>query len=128
MGLLRTGIVIAVGVALLPSDRESQDRLYERAGSAAHWTLTFCDRNALTCEKGKELWAVFVAKAEFGAKLAYDMIRERQLEQETHERLVAPASLKRPMERERSRATRGTLTDEDRMPAWRGTAGGKGGI
>ena len=78
MGLLRIATIVAVGVALLPSDRDQQQRLYERAGSTAQWVVTFCDRNGPTCAKGSEVWSQFVAKAEFGAKLAYDMMRERQ--------------------------------------------------
>lgn len=114
MGLLRIATVIAVGVALLPSDREQQQHIYERAGATAHWVVTFCDRNGPTCEKGSELWSQFLAKAEFGAKLAYDMMRERggpdRPGSET-ERIFSPATLERD---------NGTLTQKDRKPSWRG--------
>lgn len=114
MRLLRIAAVIAVGVALLPSDREGQQRIYERAGATAHWVVTFCDRNGPTCEKGSELWSQFLAKAEFGAKLAYDMMRERAGSQRTAsetERIYSPATLERD---------NGTLTPQDRKPSWRG--------
>src|SRR6185437_16250497 len=74
MGLLRIATIIAVGIAVLPSDRDQQQRLYDRAGATAEWVITFCDRNGPTCAKGAELWSQFVAKAEFGAKLAYDTL------------------------------------------------------
>ena len=127
MGLLRIATFAAVAVALLPSDREQQQRLYERAGSTAEWVVTFCDRNAATCAKGSELWSQFVAKAEFGAKLAYDMIREREASSvaSTHLNLdeskgrVAPAVLERES---------GTLTPVDKMPDWRGKNAHKSGV
>lgn len=127
MGLLRIATFVAVAVALLPSDREQQQRLYERAGSTAEWVVTFCDRNTATCAKGSELWSQFVAKAEFGAKLAYDMIREREASSvaSTHLNLdeskgrVAPALLERES---------GTLTPVDKMPDWRGKNTSKNGV
>ena len=120
MGLLRIATIVAVGVALLPSDRDQQQRLYERAGSTAQWVVTFCDRNGPTCATGSELWSQFVAKAEFGAKLAYDMARERQATQATAERVYTPLALERD--------SSGTLTAQDKKPAWRGKSGNKGSI
>ena len=35
MGLLRLGMIVAVGVALLPADSEQQEMLYNRAALAA---------------------------------------------------------------------------------------------
>lgn len=127
MGLLRIVTFAAVAVALLPSDREQQQRLYERAGSTAEWVVTFCDRNAATCAKSSELWSQFVAKAEFGAKLAYDMIREREasgvastnLHLDESKGRVAPALLERES---------GTLTPIDKMPDWRGKNTNKNGV
>ena len=127
MGLLRIATFAAVAVALLPSDREQQQRLYERAGSTAEWVVTFCDRNAATCAKGSEYWSLFVAKAEFGAKLAYDMIREREASSLANTNLnldeskgrVAPAVLERES---------GTLTPVDKMPDWRGKNSHKSGV
>ena len=119
MGLLRIAMVAAVGIALLPSDREQQQKIYEKAGATAEWVVTFCDRNAATCAKGSELWSQFLAKAEFGAKLAYEAMRARQSgvqetadRQPSEQRPYSPAIL----ERESS----GTLTPLDKEPAWRG--------
>jgi hypothetical protein len=112
MGLLRIATVVAIGVALLPSDRDQQQRLYERAGATAQWVVTFCDRNGPTCVKGSQLWGQFVAKAEFGAKLAYDMIREHEgAADRSADRPVKPAVLERDS---------GTLTPLDKEPPWRG--------
>ena len=112
MGLLRIATIIAVGIAVLPSDRDQQQRLYDRAGATVEWVITFCNRNGPTCAKGAELWSQFVAKAEFGAKLAYDTLREQQAAKDpAAERSYSPASLERDS---------GTLTPQDKRPAWRG--------
>src|ERR1044072_8314980 len=94
MGLLRIATIIAVGIAVLPSDRAQQQRLYRGAGATAEWVVSFCDRNGPTCAKGAELWSQFVAKAEFGAKLAYDTMREGQTSKDASvEAPYSPASL-----------------------------------
>ncbi|MBN9247084.1 MAG: hypothetical protein EKK38_01355 [Hyphomicrobium sp.] len=127
MGMLRIATFAAVAIALLPSDREQQQRLYERAGSTAQWVVTFCDRNSAACAKGSEYWSLFVAKAEFGAKLAYDMMREREasglatssLNLDQSKGRVAPALLERDS---------GTLTPLDKEPDWRGKHLTKNGV
>ncbi len=116
MGLLRIGMIAAIGIALLPSDKEQQQRIYERAGSTAQWVVTFCDRNAATCAKGSELWSQFLAKAEFGAKLAYDMMRERQNAGDGPQKVIDRGTAS-PYVLERES---GTLTPFDKEPAWRG--------
>jgi hypothetical protein len=130
MGLLRIATVTAVVIALLPSDKEQQQRLYERAGAAAEWTITFCDRNATVCAKSAELWTQFVAKAQFGAQLAYEMAKEHyasggmntaslKLDDSKTGGHVAPAVLERDS---------GTLTPFDKAPDWRGKQANRGGI
>ena len=51
MGLFKLAAIVAVGVSLLPAEREKQEQLYQRAASAASWTMTFCERNTATCTK-----------------------------------------------------------------------------
>lgn len=127
MGLLRIATFAAIGIALLPSDKEQQRRLYDRAGATANWVVTFCDRNAAACAKGSELWSQFVAKAEFGAKLAYDMARERaasgtsatSLSLDDSKGRIAPAILERDS---------GTLTPLDKSPDWRGKQSNRNGV
>ena len=119
MGLLRLGAIVAVGVALLPAEREKQDQLYARAGAAAKWAITFCDRNFETCVQASKAWAQFTAKAEFGAKLAYDVIREQTPMSGGDTGVAAPAAF----------APNGTLSQHDLRPAWRGkSAASKRGI
>lgn len=130
MGLIRLGIIVAAGVALLPSDREQQEILYNRAALAANWTMTFCDRNAQTCETASNLWGQFVKKAQFGARLAYDTVVEQlaghdvSFDEQPAQTLFGQApgraletgALKSP------RAPSGTLKPGDLEPDWRGHA------
>jgi hypothetical protein len=109
MSLFRIAVVLSLGVAVMPSDREQQDALYERAATAAHWTMTYCDRNGQHCEMAGELWDAFLAKAEFAGKLAYDVALRSRLE-DTTAGSIAPTSAK----------ARGTLNPDDLRPNWRG--------
>lgn len=112
MGILRLGVIAAVGVALLPSDSEQQEILYNRAALAAHWTMTFCDRNPQTCTTAAEAWDGFRKKAQFGARLAYDTAMEQLASGQDVPSGGAQAP-KRPLET-------GTLKPADLQPQWRG--------
>ncbi len=118
MGLFRLAAIVAVGVSLLPSDSEKQRQLYTRAASAATWTLTFCERNAATCTQAAGLWSEFSKKAEFGAKLAYDVMRDNQVASSNDAVTSAPVSF------EVSPPSPGTLNERDMKPAWRGKTAG----
>ena len=116
MGLIRIATVVAVGVALLPSDQTQQTELYGRAANAAKWTLTFCERNEATCTQTAAVWDQFKRKAEFSAKLAYDMSRDTQAR--SSEEL--PVAVKAPIQTGSIKRTSNTLTNADRKPEWRG--------
>lgn len=109
MGLLRLGMIVAVGVALLPADSEQQEMLYNRAALAAHWTVTFCDRNGATCEQAGALWGTFKKKAQFAAQLAYDTVSEQ----------IASSGDQQLSD---ARIETGTLKPGDLEPTWRGGA------
>lgn len=109
MGLLRLGMIVAVGVALLPADSEQQEMLYNRAALAAHWTVTFCDRNGATCEQAGALWGTFKKKAQFAAQLAYDTLSEQ----------IASSGDQQLSD---ARIETGTLKPGDLEPNWRGGA------
>ena len=127
MGLLRLAAIVAIGVSLLPADPEKQQQLYQRAAAAATWTLTFCDRNAETCEKAQSVWKEFAAKAQFGAQLAFDMIREQQsANTDTQDEDRAPVAYR--LEPPAPNQANGTLRPSDLRPAWRGKSANRGGI
>jgi hypothetical protein len=123
MPFMRTAIIVAAVVAILPSDRAQQERLQQAAVDAAHWTMTFCDRNAQTCANTAVAWEMFKAKAEFAAGVAYDVAMTHVLAEHGADTGVETGSTAdRPAE-----PARGTLTDRDLKPAWRGTAPRQGG-
>jgi hypothetical protein len=117
MFLIRVGFWVGLAVLLLPTDERQQARLYSTAVTTVERVTTFCDRNAQACAAGAELWAIFVKKAEFGARMAIDLVSSsgRQDEDAASAR-TQPASVKgKP-----TPAARGTLTPADLTPAWRG--------
>jgi hypothetical protein len=115
MSLFRIAVVLSLGVAVMPSDKEQQEALYERAATAAHWSMTYCDRNGQQCEMAGEFWDAFLRKAEFAGKLAYDVALRSAVEDAT-DAVIAPASVK----------SRGTLQPGDLTPGWRGEDSGNG--
>ncbi|MCC7252351.1 hypothetical protein [Hyphomicrobium sp.] len=108
MSLFRIAVVLSLGVAVMPSDQEQQEALYERAATAAHWTITYCDRNGRQCEMAGEFWDAFLRKAQFAGKLAYDVAIRTSLE-------GAPTGAPVPQ----LASERGTLKPEDLSPVWR---------
>jgi len=107
MSLFRIAVVLSLGVAVMPSDQQQQEALYERAATAAHWTMTYCDRNGQQCEMAGEFWEAFLRKAEFAGKLAYD-VALRSAMKDAGDAAVEPTK------------ARGTLQPSDLQPNWRG--------
>ena len=77
MGLFKTAIIAGVVIALMPTERNQQSRMSDQVAGAAKWAFTYCERNQAQCVQAAEGWAVFVKKAEFAAKLGYDLVQER---------------------------------------------------
>lgn len=107
MSLTKLIVIGALAVALLPSDKQGQQKLLERAGDAAEWTWTFCDRNKQTCEATEKNWATFKEKAAFGAAVAQDAVWQALSNTTSDEKTAQSKRL-------------GTLTIKDRDPEWRG--------
>ena len=106
MLIIRTALVLGVGVLFLPTDEKQQAKLYGTASYAVERASGFCDRNPQTCRQGAELWATFVKKAEFGGRMALDLISDRGR--------AGPQPAIQPAD------TRGTLRPNDLEPRWRG--------
>jgi hypothetical protein len=119
MFLIRAAFWIGLVVLLLPTDQNQQARLYGAAAATVERVTTFCDRNTKTCEVGSEVWAAFLKKAEFGARMAFELITSRGGSEEGEVR-VEPANAKGKAEKKPQPAPRGTLTPADMNPPWRG--------
>jgi hypothetical protein len=113
MPFLRTIIVVGAVIALLPSDRAQQERLQQAAVDAANWTVTFCERNAKTCENADAAWDVFKTKAEFAAGVAYDVAMTHVFKAYTDTAATGGVETSGIIHR-------GTLTSRDLQPGWRG--------
>lgn len=116
MSLIRTGIVLSLAIAALPSDKGQQQRLYMQAAGAVDWAATYCDRNPQTCVKAGEYWDVFKAKAEFAGELALEAVKNYAA---GGAQSLEPAAAKASFVQKR-----GTLTQDDLRPSWRGTSRG----
>jgi len=127
MFLIRMTFWVALAVLLLPTDQRQQARVYETAASAVERISTFCDRNPKICATGTQLWAGFVKKAEFGARMAFDLMNSRGRAGEEGAPDGQQASVKDKAERTISPAARGTLRPDDLAPAWRGQQGQRTG-
>ena len=123
MFLIRAAFWIGLVVLLLPTDANQQARLYGAAAATVERVTTFCDRNAQACTAGAEFWATFVKKAEFGARIAVDLVssggRKEGEVVPTPVRVEPEAPRARPEPRVHPSA-RGTLSPADLTPAWRG--------
>ena len=92
MFLIRTAFWVGLAVLLLPTDERQQARLYGTAVATVERVTTFCDRNAQACAAGAELWATFVKKAEFGARVAIDLVSSGGRKDEDASARAQPAS------------------------------------
>src|SRR4029079_10363075 len=119
MFFIRMAFWIGLVVLLLPTDERQQARLFGAASAAVERVTTFCDRNANACAVGSQVWASFLKKAEFGARMAFELITSRAGGKDGEPR-VEPASAKAKGDKAKDPAPRGTLTPTDLGPAWRG--------
>ena len=72
--LIRTAFWLTIIVLLLPTDETQRNEVYGTAEAAVKDVASFCDRNPETCARGKNAFAVFVQKAQFGARMLMDLI------------------------------------------------------
>jgi hypothetical protein len=123
MFLIRMAFWVGRAVLLLPTDERQQARLYNTAAVTVERVATFCDRNAQTCATGADLWATFLKKAEFGGRMAVELITSAgRKDANAPTPLAEPVSAKTAPAPEAKIApmARGTLTPADLSPPWRG--------
>ena len=133
MSIIRLGLLAGLAIMLLPADELRQAELSGAASQTAHRTATFCERNPSTCQAGREMWSLFLKKAEFGMELTAGLARDymargrepAQAQPQTQPAPARPASSAQPAMSAGVRIepahTRGTLTRADLDPQWRGS-------
>ncbi|MBO0742651.1 MAG: DUF5330 domain-containing protein [Hyphomicrobiaceae bacterium] len=126
MFLIRLAFWLGLLVLLLPTDERQQARFYTTALATVERAATFCERNAQACAVAAQLWATFLKKAEFGARMAVDLVSSGGRSGEgaapqpyVREPVGSPAPV-RPKAEPKLPGGRGTLTPADLTPAWRG--------
>ena len=79
MSLIRTVILLSAAVMLLPTEKKDQAEFSTTAARTAEQTATFCDRNPSTCASGRDIWGLFLRKAEYGVELGARLLRQQLL-------------------------------------------------
>jgi len=74
MSFFKTAVILGIGIALLPSDRESQRTLTQAALSATANARSFCDTRPNICLSREEVWDAFITKAGFAVSLSQELI------------------------------------------------------
>ena len=129
MSLIRSGFVLACGVALMPADKASQEHVFTQAAQAAGWAASYCEREQAKCEQAATLWEGFKDKAVFAGRLALEATQKYAAGPALTTAAQSPAveddqavavSNTRDIAGTRVASSRNTLTSEDLRPAWRG--------
>jgi hypothetical protein len=127
MFLIRLAFWLGLLVLLLPTDERQQARFYTTALATVERATTFCERNAEACAVAGQLWATFLKKAEFGARMAVDLVSSGGRsdasgapDARTRTEPVGSPAHVRPKAEPKLPGDRGTLTPADLTPAWRG--------
>lgn len=120
MSLIRTGIILACGVALLPADKAQQEHVISQAAEAAGWAATYCTREPVKCDQASALWDSFKDKAVIAGRLALEASQKYAAGpalDSTPQTFVTAAAV---VSREPLPVYRDTLVRQDKVPTWRG--------
>lgn len=93
MSFFKAGVVLVAAIMLLPVEEKNQSQLASTASHTAERTATFCERSPSTCATGRDLWALFLHKAEFGLELGARLLREHLLRATVEEKPVQSAQV-----------------------------------
>ena len=104
--------MLGVIVAVLPTDEAQQACLFQQVSAGAHWPSRSATAMVRCARRRARAWTGFVKKAEFGARLAHDVVQKQPV---ADREASAPGrdGPARPGER-------GTLNRGDLQPGWRG--------
>jgi hypothetical protein len=117
MSLFRLAFVACLAIILLPVDTSRQRDFGTATRTGAETAANFCQRNPNTCAAGRELWSMFLRKAEFGVELAAQLARSALTHSEPRQ---AEASRSTQPPQRTNIPGRATLSQGDLDPEWRG--------
>ena len=125
MFLIRTAFWLTLVILILPAEKQTDGHpgdasaqasvtageAFGAAQNAVSDLSSFCNRNQSTCDTGRTAARVFTEKAQYGAKLLYNMMSESGV----------PAPAAQPMKPQAAiTPSQNTLTPSDLEPVWRG--------
>ena len=120
MFLIRVLFWLGLAVVLLPTEERQQARLFDTVQAAVERIATFCERNGKACAAGAELWSTFLKKAEFGARVAADLITSRGQRSDGVAQMAAPRPSGGIAAEPRAQpASRNTPSRDEAGPTWR---------
>jgi hypothetical protein len=121
MFLIRTAFWLMIVILLLPTDSKQQAEVYGTAQAAVKDVTGFCDRNPDACAEGKDVFGIFMQKAEFGFEMLMGFI-ENKTAPTASDTEVPAASLDATAEPASwaQSNSQNTLNPEDLAPAWNG--------
>jgi Family of unknown function (DUF5330) len=121
MFLIRTAFWLMIVILLLPTDSKQQSEVYGTAQAAVKDVTGFCDRNPDACAKGKDVFGVFMQKAEFGFEMLMGFIENKTAPTASDAEVPAAAlgATAEPASWDQS-DSQNTLNPEDLAPAWNG--------
>lgn len=122
--MFRWVVFASLIVLMLPTDEKQQARLYQSVAAGAHWTATFCDRNAATCKSAGEFWGTFKKKADFAARMVADVVTDRLTRSQAPAATASQGSGQGALQAPSPAS--GTLSADDLRPVWRANAGRPG--
>jgi hypothetical protein len=123
--LLRVAFWLSIVLVLLPSGTASKApqstasvgaiETLSAAGAAVSDMSAFCDRQPDACEVGAQAAVAFGQRAQAGAKMVFDFINEKMIQNETGSVKSVPAQ-------SAAKPSAHTLRAADMQPAWRAPA------
>lgn len=120
MFLIKTAFWLTILLLLIP-DGQQNNQIYGTAEAAMKDLAAFCDRNPETCVNGKNVFAMLVQKAEFGARIVMDFVEGRT---ETADVMQSMPEASGTMPLQPAiwdlGESQDTLSTEDRETAWGG--------
>lgn len=124
MFLIRTAFWLGIIILLLPTDSKQQGEVYGTAQAAVKDVTGFCDRNPDACANGKDVFQMFVQKAEFGFEMLMGFIENKDVAASIAADVPA-ASIPEPSEPAsfEPSPSQDTLEPQDLQPAWNGPSG-----
>lgn len=122
---MRALVLLGATIYLLPKDPAQQERFIASAHQAFGWASTYCQRQPETCAKADDIWQDLKAKAHFGVGVVYGLATRKIANIDDADNgytraWIISTNVQGNTRRSLDGTSRGTLTNADIVPSWRG--------